>query len=193
MLCCSTEPAWYPASSCLSQGESAGIAQVRGMKLSLMCRNKFSTVIFPSLPFLPSKRNQQAAGLQLATAVLSCQEWFSYRLRIAGSAFRFVKSRGASILHEHKHRLPSLTLCREMILLYLERGKAQMLHQFWACYMHSSFGSPMQLSQASSCVGLFLQKAKASGMTVKTWQSFACRKMCGVAATHRLNAMQNSS
>lgn len=34
-----------------------------------------------------------------------------------------------------------------------------------------------------------LQKEKASGTTVKTRQSFACRKMSDVAATHGLNAM----
>lgn len=74
MLCCTTDPAWYPASSCLSQGESAGTAQVRGMELSLMCWNKFSSVIFPVCPFSLPKgiSKQQGCSLpQLCSAVRS--------------------------------------------------------------------------------------------------------------------------
>lgn len=55
--------------------------------------------------------------------------------------FGFEKNRGASISERPWHWLLSSTLCGEMILLYLERGKAQMLHRFGACYVHSNFGS----------------------------------------------------
>lgn len=52
--------------------------------------------------------------------------------------FHFDKNRGDLSLERPRHCLPSSTLCGEMILLYLERGK---LHWFGACYVHSSFGS----------------------------------------------------
>lgn len=72
ILCCSTDPAWYSASSCILQGESAGIAQVREIELSLMCQNKFSSVIFPVCPFsLPKgiSKHQGCSLLQLCSAV----------------------------------------------------------------------------------------------------------------------------
>lgn len=65
-------PALYSASSCISQSESAGIAQVREMELSLMCWNKFSSVIFPVCPSsLPKgiSKHQGCSLLQLCLAV----------------------------------------------------------------------------------------------------------------------------
>lgn len=89
-------------------------------------------------------------------------------------------------------RLPSLTLCGEMIPLCLEKSKAQTLHGLRARYVHSNFGFLPPAAVPGLILGrsfFFLQKEKASGMTVKTRQSFACRKMSDVAATHSLNAM----
>lgn len=107
--------------------------------------------------------------------------------------FHFEKNRGASISERPWHRLPSSTLCGDDPALL---GKKKSTNASWILGLLCAFQFwflPLRLSQVSSWVGLFLQKEKASGMTVKTRQSFACRKMSDVAATHSLNAMWNAS
>lgn len=163
------------------------------MELSLMCRNKFSSVIFPVCPFsLPKgiSRHQGCSLPQLCSAVRAgfptgsgLQAELSFWEKQRCLDFRETLAHAAQ-LGPLQRDDPALLGKRKSTNSSLISGPLRAF-QFW-------FPSP-QLSQVSSWIGLILQKEKASGMTVKTRQSFACRKMSDVAATHSLNAMWNAS